>query len=159
MKKINCYSRYASYVYLIILIVSIIVGVLPFVLFKENESGIFKIVWIFIIAFCLSISIFGFFHHRQYLSVEDEKIVLRNSFCKMKELDINNCYYEVCKLPGYYGRIYLDESWICIYESGETRKFKHGFSNSKRYLRIQLICNENSLKFINAILSRGNNCD
>ena len=30
----------------------------------------------------------------------------------------------------------------------ETKKFKYGFSNGKKYKRIQLAYNENNLKFI-----------
>ena len=43
---------------------------------------------------------------------------------------------------------YISENWICIYSMDETKKFKYGFSNEKKYKRIQLAYNENNLKFI-----------
>ena len=38
MKKINCYSKIASLVFLIMFFLSIIIGILPFILFKEDDN-------------------------------------------------------------------------------------------------------------------------
>ena len=73
---------------------------------------------------------------------------------KIKELDIDECYYEVARLQSYYSRTYISENWICIYSVDETKKFKYGFSNEKKYKRIQLTYNENNLKFIDTYVRK-----
>ena len=147
MKKINCYSKVASLFFLIMFFLSIVIGMLPFILFKEDDI-IFKIIWIGIVTFCLVVSVFGFFHYKQYISIENGKIVLRSYLFKIKELDINDCYYVVSRLLSSYGRVYLSEYWICIYSYKETKLFKYGFTNSKKYERIQLIYTEENLNYI-----------
>ena len=91
---------------------------------------------------------FCFFHYKQYISIENGKIVLRSYLYKIKELDINDCYYVVSRLLSSYGRVYLSEYWICIYSYKETKFFKYGFTNSKKHERIQLIYTEENLNYI-----------
>ena len=148
MKKINCYSKIASIIYLILFVILLIVGILPFVLFEEQESSIFKVIWIIIFTFCILFSTFCFFYYRQYIYIKDDKIILKNILFKIKELDINDCYYVVSRLLSSYGRVWLSEYWICIYSNKETKFFKYGFTNSKKYERIQLIYNEENLNYI-----------
>lgn len=154
MKKINCYSKIASLIFLILFFLSTIMGILPFILFREDDNIIFKIIWIGIIIFCLAVSIFGFFHYKQYICVENEKIVLRNYLYKIKEIDINDCYYVVSSLLSSYGRVYSSEYWICIYSNKETKFFKYGFTNSKKYERIQLIYTEENLNYIKKYINK-----
>ena len=78
MKKINCYSKIASIIYLILFIILLIVGILPFVLFEEQESSIFKVIWIIIFTFGILFSTFCFFYYRQYIYIKDDKIILKN---------------------------------------------------------------------------------
>ena len=154
MKKVNCYSKIASLIYLIIFFISLIVGVIPFALFKEQEGKMVKAIWIIIFVFCILFCIFGFFYHRQYLYVKDNKLILKNLFCTIKVLDIADCYYEVTRLQSYYGRSYILDDWICIYSIYETQKFKYGFSNGKRFKRIQLTYNESNLAFIASYIKK-----
>lgn len=154
MKKINCYSKIASLIFLIIFFLSTIIGILPFILFREDDNIIFKIIWIGIIIFCLVVSIFGFFHYKQYISIENGKIVLRSYLYKIKELDINDCYYVVSRLLSSYGSVYLSEYWICIYSNKETKFFKYGFTNSKKHERIQLIYTEENLNYIKKYINK-----
>lgn len=154
MKKINCYSKIASLIFLIMFFLSTIIGILPFILFREDDNIIFKIIWIGIIIFCLVVSIFGFFHYKQYICIENEKIVLRNYLYKIKEIDINDCYYVVSSLLSSYGRVYSSEYWICIYSNKETKFFKYGFTNSKKYERIQLIYTEENLNYIKKYINK-----
>lgn len=148
MKKVNCYSKIASLIYLVLFILSLIVGFLPFMLFKDQDGEIFKVIWVIIFSFFILFSIYGILHHRQYLYVKDNKLILKSLLLTIKVLDIDECYYEVTKLQSYYSRTYISENWICIYSMDETKKFKYGFSNGKKYKRIQLAYNENNLKFI-----------
>lgn len=148
MKKINCYSKIASIIYLILFVILLIVGILPFVLFEEQERSIFKVIWIIIFTFGILFSTFCFFYYRQYIYIKDDKIILKNILFKIKELDINDCYYIVSSLLSSYGRVYSSEYWICIYSNKETKFFKYGFTNSKKYERIQLIYTEENLNYI-----------
>lgn len=154
MKKINCYSKIASIIYLILFIILLIVGILPFVLFEEQESSIFKVIWIIIFTFGILFSTFCFFYYRQYIYIKDDKIILKNILFKIKELDINDCYYVVSRLLSSYGRVYLSEYWICIYSSKETKNFKYGYTNSKKYERIQLIYNEENLNYVKKYINK-----
>lgn len=157
MKKINCYSKYVYYVYLLLLLLTIIVGIIPLIIFKEDEFNIFKIFWICIIAFCVSISIFGFFHYNQYLIVKNNKFILKNCFAILKEMNISNCYYEISVLPTYIVRRNVNEKWICIYPKNEDIiKFKAGVSNCKKYNRIQLVYNEKNIQFVSKYLETFN---
>ncbi len=106
MKKVNCYSKIASLIYLALFVLSLIVGFLPFVLFKDQNSVIFKVIWIIIISSCILFSIFGILHHRQYLYIKGNKLVLKSLLFIVKVLDIDECYYEVARLQSYYGRTY-----------------------------------------------------
>ena len=153
MKKVNCYSKIASLIFLVLFVLSLIVGFLPFVLFNNQDDMIFKVIWVIIISFCILFSIFGILHYRQYLYIEGNKLVLKSLLFTIKVLDIDECYYEVARLGSYYGRIYTLETWICIYSIDETKKFKYGFSNGRKYKRIQLIYNENNLKFVDSYIS------
>lgn len=148
MKKINCYSKIASSIFLIMFVILLIVGILPFVLFEEQESSIFKVIWIIIFTFGILFSTFCFVCYRQYIYIKDDKIILKNILFKIKELDINDCYYIVSSLLSNYGRVYSSEYWICIYSNKETKFFKYGFTNSKKYERIQLIYTEENLNYI-----------
>ncbi len=157
MKKVNCYSKIASLIYLALLILSLIVGFLPFVLFKVQNGVIFKVIWITIISFCILFSIFGILHHRQYLYIKGNKLVLKSLLFTIKVLDIDECYYEVARLQSYYGRTYTSEKWICIYSIDEVKKFRYGFSNGRKYKRIQLIYNESNLRFVDSCVKKCNN--
>jgi len=154
MKKINCYSKIASIIYLILFVILLIVGILPFVLFEEQESSIFKVIWIIIFTFGILFSTFCFFYYRQYIYIKDDKIILKNILFKIKELDINDCYYVVSRLLSSYGRVYLSEYWICIYSSKEIKNFKYGYTNSKKYERIQLIYNEENLNYVKKYINK-----
>ena len=154
MKKVNCYPKIASLIYLVLLILSLIAGFLPYILFKDQDGAIFKVIWVIIFSFCILFSIYGILHHRQYLYVKDNKLILKSLLFTIKALDIDECYYEVTKLQSNYGRTYISENWICIYSFDETRKFKYGFSNGKKYKRIQLTYNENNLKFIDSYVRK-----
>lgn len=148
MKKVDCYSKFASLIYLLLFLLSLIVEFLPFVLFTEQDVGIFKIIWVIIISFCMLLSIFGILNNRQYLYVKENKLILKNLLFTIQILDVDECFYEVSKLQSYYGRAYILEDWICIYSMKETKKFKYGFSNGIKYKRIQLVYNETNLKFV-----------
>lgn len=123
MKKVNCYLKIASLIYLVLLVFSLIVGILPFVLFKKQDDVVFKVIWIIIISFCILFSIFEIFHNRQYIYIKGNKLVL----------NIDECCYEVTRLQSYYSRIYSSENWICIYSIDETKKFRYVFSNGRKY--------------------------
>lgn len=157
MKKVNCYPKIASLIYLVLLILSLIVAFFMFVLFKEQDCVIFKAIWILIISFCILFSIFGILYHRQYLYIKGNKLVLKSSFLTIKVLDIDESYYEVTRLQSYYSRIYTSENWICIYSIDETKKFKYGFSNGRKYKRIQLTYNESNIKFVDSYVKKCSN--
>ena len=154
MKKINCYSKIASLIYLVSFILSLIVGFLPFMFFKDQDGAIFKVIWVIVFSFCILFSIFGILHHRQYLYVKENKLILKSLLFKIKELDINDCYYIVSSLLSCYGRVYSSECWICIYSYKETNFFKYGFTNSKKYERIQLIYTEENLNYIKKYINK-----
>lgn len=157
MKKANCYSKIASLIYLALLVLSLIVGLLSFVLFKVQNGVIFKVIWIIIISFCILFSIFGILHHRQYLYIKGNKLVLKSLLFTIKVLDIDECYYEVARLQSYCGRTYTSENWICIYSIDEVEKFRYGFSNGRKYKRIQLIYNESNLRFVDSCVKKCKN--
>lgn len=154
MKKVNCYSKIASLIYLVLFILSLIVGFLPFMLFKDQDGAIFKVIWVIIFSFCILFSIFGILHYRQYLYIKENKLILKSLLFKIKELDIDECYYEVVRLQSYYSRTYISENWICIYSSKETKNFKYGYTNSKKYERIQLIYNEENLNYVKKYINK-----
>lgn len=154
MKKIYCYSKIASLIHLLVFIISLIVGFLPFFLFKGQEDGILELLWIINITFCMSFSAIGFLRNIQYLYVQGNKLILKNLFGTIKALDINYCYYEVTRLQSYYGRKYNLGIWICIYSIDETNMFKYGFSNGKKHERIQLTYNKENLKFVSSYVKK-----
>lgn len=118
-------------------------------IFKE-DTILNKIRWMIIMLIFALIMLISYLYHKQYLIVENEKFVLKNSFGKIKELNINECYYDIMTFPSYFSWVsVIDEKWICIYlKDKETIKFKIGFSNSRKQDRIQLICNQENLEFI-----------
>lgn len=126
-------------------------------LFKDQNGTIFKMIWMIIFSFFTLFSIFGGLHHIQYLYVKENKLILKSLFFKIKVLDIDEFYYEVAKLQSYYSRVYISENWICIYSFDEIKKFKYGFSNGRKYKRIQLTYNENNLKFIDSYVRKKKN--
>ena len=144
----------ASLIYLVVFVLLLIVGMLPFVLFKEQNDGIYEVIWVIIFSLGILFSLFEILHHRQYLYIQGNKLVLKSLLFKIKTLDINECYYEISKLQSYYGRTHILEDWICIYYIDETKKFKYGFSNGRKYKRIQLIYNENNLKFVDSCVKK-----
>ena len=73
MKKINCYSKIASLVFLIMFFLSTIIGIPPFILFKEDDNTILKIIWIGIVTFCLVVSVFVFFIINNILVLKMER--------------------------------------------------------------------------------------
>ena len=154
MRKVNCYSKIASLIYLVLFILSLICGLLPVVLFKDQDGAILKVTWVIIFSFCILLSIYGILNHRQYLYVKDNKLILKSLLFTIKVLDIDECYYEVTKLQSYYSRIYISENWICIYSVDETKKFKYGFSNGRKYKRIQLTYNESNLEFVDSYVKK-----
>ena len=89
-------------------------------LFKDQDGAIFKVIWAIIFSFCSLFSIYGILHHRQYLYVKENKLILKSLLFTIKVLDIDECYYEVARLQSYYGRTYISENWICIYSVAET---------------------------------------
>ena len=149
MKKANCYSKFISLIYLFLLVISIVVGLLPFALFKNEDNITFKLLWILIILFSVLFSIFGLLFYTQYIFIKNNKIILKNLFGVITTLEINDCYYEINRLPSCYGRAYGFENWICIYSKNEINKFKYGYTNGKKYNRIQLICNKKNLEYVN----------
>lgn len=154
MTKVKCYSNIPGGIYLILLILSIVAGVIPFIIFRDDENEIFKIIWIIVFTLSAMFSIWGIVYHRQYLIVIGNKLILRNPLYTIKELIIDDCYYEITKLPSYIcGRYYYDQ-WICIYSINEINKFKYGYSNSKRFMRLHVICNEKNLEFIDCLLKK-----
>lgn len=152
VKKVVCYSKIAGLMYLLLFALSLIVGFLPFVLFKNQDEGVFKVIWIVLISLCSVFSVFGFLHHSQYLYIEGDKLILKNLLFTIKVLDIVECYYEVTNLESYYGRIYIPKKWICIYSIDETKKFEYGFSNGRKFKRIQLIYNKSNLEFVSSCI-------
>lgn len=154
MEKIACYSKYTSYVYLFLMSLTIVIGIFSCVLFNENDTSEFKTIWILLIVVCLLVSIYGFIHHRQYLCVENDKFVLKDSFFVLKELDIKECYYIISSLNSYFGVTVMRETWICIYSKNETKRFRYGVSNGQKYLGIQLIYSKENLEFIDKYIER-----
>ena len=154
MRKIFCYSKSARYIFLFLLLLSIIMASILCVLFKENGPIIFRIIWICIVIFCVLFSIFGFLHFSQYLYFVDGKIILQSPLYKIKELDINDCYYILCNLLSYYGRGYVSEKWICIYSNNENKLFKYGYTNGKKYKRIQVIYTEENYNYIQEYINK-----
>ena len=53
-----------------------------------------------------------------------------------------------------YNRTYISENWICIYSIDKTKKFKYGFSDGRKYKRIQLTYNESNLKFVDMYVNK-----
>ena len=101
---------------------------------------------------CILFSIYGILHHRQYLYVKENKLILKSLLFTIKVLDLTDCYYEITNLSTYFGRRYINEKWICIYSINEKQKFKYGLANSKKYMRIQLIYSKRNLEFINSVI-------
>jgi len=156
MKKVCCYPKYTYYYpSLLGFVLVCITGFVSFMKFQEDNSTLSRAIWIFIIVASGLTMLFGFFYYRQYLLIENGKFILRNPFIIIKELDINECYYEVSVLPTGVGRGYVNERWICIYSRKiGGKKFIKGISNSKKYNGIQLIYNEENLDVIKKYISK-----
>ena len=151
MEKLRCYPRLANYLIIFMLIISIITFFVPLIKFEE-ETNIYKIIWIIITLLCILFLIFCLIYYSQYIYVKDDKITLRCIFYKIVEFDVRNCYYVVTSLVSDYGRTSISNLWICIYQKDETKFFKYGYSNNKKYKRIQIIYNEENLKFVKKYL-------
>lgn len=148
MKKINCYSKYCHFIDLLLFILTLPAIILPLVFFKDDSFNS-KIIYLTFMLILSLITLFGFFYRKQYLLVKNKKFVLKNCFTIIKELDIDECYYEISSLPSYFGRRVINEKWICIYlKNNRGERFEKGFSNNKRYERIQLVFNEKNLEII-----------
>lgn len=154
MKKIRCYSKACSFIFLFMFALIVIITVKIFTLPKQDEPVIYKILMICVLVSCFLVIIYGFFHFRQYLYVDNGKFILKDNFVKIKELNIDDCYYEISTLRTHYARIPSYEKWICIYSTEETNKFKEGLSNSRKYNRIQVMYNEKNMKFVEQYLKK-----
>lgn len=156
MEKLRCYPKLANYLIIFMLIISIIVFFVPLIKFEE-ETNIYKIIWIIITLLCILYSIFCLIRYSQYIYVKNDKIILRCILYKIVELDVQNCYYVVTSLISDYGRTSISNLWICIYQKDETKFFKYGLSNNKKYKRIQIIYNEENLMFIKNYIEKKEN--
>lgn len=156
MKKLRCYPKTTNYISIFMLIISIIICVVPLIKFEE-DSNLYQIIWIIITLLCILYSIFCLIHYSQYIYVKNDKIVLRCILYKIVELDVQNCYYVVTSLLSNYGRTFISDRWICIYYKDETKFFKYGLSNNKKYKRIQIIYNEENLMFIKNYIEKKEN--
>lgn len=149
MKKVKCYPNYACLASLFLFLISSLCLVLPFTIFEgESDTDKSTVIFVIVLTFCMVFSAWGFFYHIQYLHIKDNKLILKNLFFTLKVLDINDCYYEIATLNGNYGRIYVAEKWICIYSNDETNRFRSGYTNGKKFNRIQLIYNKKNFDFV-----------
>ncbi len=154
IKRIRCYSIACSFISLFFLVLSVFITVKVFTFPINDEPIIYIILAIFLFGFCIAFSIYLFFHFRQFLYVDNGKFILKDTFVTIKELDINECYYEISTLPTKYSKTIDNEKWICIYSWKETHKFEWGLTNSRKYNRIQVTYTEKNIRFIEQYLKK-----
>lgn len=149
MEKINCYSRYTYNLFLVLSAMFLLIAVFPFVLFS-NETLSMKIIWLISMMILSIIMFYSYLYHKQTLVCFKEKLILSNPFGVIQTLEPKNSTIEIVKLPTEFSWVGVSKKkWICIYDKNSiSNKFKTGVSNSKKYLRIQILHNDENEKII-----------
>ena len=146
MKKI-CYPKYSYIIYFILSIVLMLFSTFPLFV-NTGEKMIYKLVWIItmiIMSFLLLIA--GLLNYQTY-TIISKKIIVRNAFRVIIELDLDKIVYEVVELNTYFSWIIsIPKKWICIYKKSEKLvRFTSGCSNKKGKQRLQIIYSDISIK-------------
>ena len=149
MKKSFCYPKYASIAHLVLFLLFVALCIYLLISPKELDINEWFVAGMCILVFCILYSIWGVIHFSQYVCIKNNKIILRTLFYTIKELNVDECCYEVCRLSTYVARRYVMQKWICIYSVEETKKFIEGFSNGRKFKRIQLTYSRRNLEFVN----------
>lgn len=149
MKKIYCYSKKELIFEIPFLMVVVVLALLPIFVFK-NDLLVYKLLFSVLMTFFAVLLVVDIFYGLQYVLIDGEYIILRNPFGVLQKLKVKDCYFEITNLPVYTGRKYVDEKWICIYLKRNKCKdrFKKGYTNGKKFNRIQLLCNKQNLEYI-----------
>ncbi len=148
MQRIRCYPVLASLLKWITL--GLAVCFVVWIYLNDNVTKHFERI-LCVTFFCIIIIdmlIFCLWTH-EYVVIDKDEVVLKGIFGVRQRLQVRDCYFEVSKLLTRYGCMYAQEKWICIYlKNNQSKKFRYGYSNSKKYYRIQLSYSENKLKLI-----------
>lgn len=148
MQRIRCYPVLASLLKWITL--GLAVCFVVWIYLNDNVTKPFARI-LCVTFFCIIIIgmlIFCLWTH-EYVVIDKDEVVLKGVFGVMQRLQVRDCYFEISKLLTRYGGAYVQEKWICIYlKSNQSKKFRYGYSNSKKYYRIQLSYSEKKLKLI-----------
>lgn len=149
MKKIKVYPKYIKYQSLVLSILLLLFSFGPLVI-KTDESLSIKLIWSSSMIFISGLCFFGFLWLNQTLLIEEEQLILKNCFCIIKKLKIENVFMQSVELPTYYSWIInINKKWLCIYEKDKyIPKFKKGCNNSKKFNRIQVIFSDNNYKLL-----------
>ena len=148
--KMRCYSNYTYYLPLGLCFALLAFAFMPFLFFK-NDSITWKIVWSVSMTLFSAIMFFSFLFHKQVIILSSEKIVLKNTFGIMQQLNPKNCLIEINRLPTEYSWATgtTRKKWICIYEkSNEVVRFKSGVANGRKHQRIQAIFNDRNVSIL-----------
>ena len=120
---------------------------------KTNDKLSIKIIWSTMMIFFGVIMMIGAIHNMQYYYFEDNSIIVRSLFGIIVKLELNKVKAYIETLPTCICRsVWLDEKWICIYDvsisDNYLYRFKHGYSNKRKYKKIQIIFTEKNINKI-----------
>jgi len=153
MIKIKAYPTYSYSVFLVISIVLLIMGLLPFII-KTDDNLLIRAIWS-IIMFCGSFVFLIYTGYlKQSLVIEKDIIKLRNLFGKMIEINIKEIdRIEIQNLITYQSwAANIFRKWICIYTRYCNEKFTHGIQNKKSKRRIQIIYDEKLYNYLSELI-------
>lgn len=152
--KRRCYPKYSYLSFFILSMIALCLSILPFVLFVD-ESKLVRYVWAgFMFTFFIIMFIAGFINYQVYI-IYDDKIILKNLFGVIEQIEFKNAIVEVVELDTYFSwTLNIKKKWICIYDKNKSfKKFNLGCSNKKKQGKIQLIFSDDTLEKIHHNIS------
>ncbi len=156
MKKRNCYPKAHYYTLLIATILSgASIIVFPLTFFRDGETRL-KIVVALVFLLLAVVNLARLLWENQVFYIENGEIAVKNCFGVIKKLNVDECFFMTAKLKDGDAETGGVEDWICIYTRDNTEPFfEEGFSNKKKYNRIQVINTKENLEYVRAYIKDG----
>ena len=146
MRKM-CYPKYSYIIFYCLSLVSIVFGVLPFFI-GTNENIWIRLIWSGSMWLSFLTSLLGGLFYTQTYEIVENRIIVRNPFGKVTEIDLNCAIYEIKNLDTYFSwAVSISKKWICIYENKQFFEiFNRVCLNKKNKKRIQIIFSDYLLR-------------
>lgn len=149
MKK-RCYPKYSYIIFFVLAVIMLLFSMGPLIIKTEEGLGI-KILFSVVMLFFSLMMTFGGMLYLQYFHIEKNILYVKTIFGTITKLDLENANAYIEKLPTYFSWVTsMEIKWICIYDNklNILSKYKSGCSNRKNEKRIQIVFNEDNIKYI-----------